>query len=263
MTQSSTHGVLVQQKEDRMKISFLSFVAVAVLIAAFAGCKNDDGTGTDDAVTVTADDAADALASAFAGSQATVGLSTQLEEAATLSGGGTLGKIDGTTGMLFDTTVTRSRDGAYSYSYTVRYSYSFVNANRFTFAYGMKGAYATPRMTSSDSAGATLEVSNILTGPSYLVAGIYNRYGTQASKIRLKISFKSTITVAFTTVLIDKSTKRISSGTATITIYGQSSTGSIYSYSATLVFLGNQQATLVIGSKTYTLNLALGEATAV
>lgn len=246
-----------------MKISFLSFVAVAVLIAAFAGCKNDDGTGTDDAVTVTADDAADALASAFAGSQATVGLSTQLEEAATLSGGGTLGKIDGTTGMLFDTTVTRSRDGAYSYSYTVRYSYSFVNANRFTFAYGMKGAYATPRMTSSDSAGATLEVSNILTGPSYLVAGIYNRYGTQASKIRLKISFKSTITVAFTTVLIDKSTKRISSGTATITIYGQSSTGSIYSYSATLVFLGNQQATLVIGSKTYTLNLALGEATAV
>lgn len=245
-----------------MRTTLLSCITAAALLLPFGGCKNDDTAGTDDAVTVTADDAADALASAFAGSQATIGLSTQLEEAATLSGGGVLGKVGGTMDVLFDTTVTRSRDGAYSYSYTVRYSYSFANANRFSFAYGMKGNYTTPRMSSSDSAGATLEVSNILAGPSYLVAGIYNRYGTQVSRIRARSSFKSTITVAFTTVLIDKSTKKISSGTATITIYGQSSTGNIYSYSATLTFLGNQQATLMIGTKAYTVNLTLGEATA-
>jgi hypothetical protein len=245
-----------------MKISFQSFVLAAVLLATFGGCKNDDSAGTDDAITVTADDAADALASAFAGSQATIGLSSQLEVAATLSGGGTLGKVDGTAGTMFDTTVTRSREGAYGYSYTIRFSYSFATANRFTFAYGMKGAYATPRMSSSDSAGATLEVTNILAGSSYLVSGIYNRYGTQASKIRTKSSFRSTITCAFTSILIDKSTKKISGGTATLTIYGQSTTGNIYSYSATLVFLGNQQATLAMDSKAWTINLTLGEATA-
>jgi hypothetical protein len=44
------------------------------------------------------------------------------------------------------------------------------------------------------------------------------------------------------------------------TFYGQTSTGNVFSYSATIVFTGNQTATLTLGGKTYTLNLALGQA---
>ncbi|MBK7257575.1 MAG: hypothetical protein IPI01_07180 [Ignavibacteriae bacterium] len=227
------------------------------------GCKKDDGAvGTEDAVVLTADDAADTFASTLGGSQSTAGLTAQLEEAATIAGGGSLGKVDASAGTMWDTTITRVRVGTYSYSYSFRYSVVLANVNRLDFGYTMKGIYDTPRMSSNDSAAASFQVSNLLTGTAYSVTGIYNRYGSQASKVRNKVSFTSTITVSTTALLIDKSTKRVSGGSAAVIIYGQSSTGNIYSFNGTVTFLGNQQATLVIGSKSYTINLATGEATA-
>jgi hypothetical protein len=222
------------------------------------GCKNED-TLTEVTTTLTADDAADAIASALGGSQGTGGLTAQLEEAASVAGGGTLGKVDGTAGVLFDTTVTRQRTGTYSYSYSFQYSWSLANANQFTISYGMHGMYDAPWMSSNDSASATFQVSNLLVGQSYLVSGIYNRHGTQTSKMRAKLGFQSTLICSTTDLLINKTTRRISSGTATITLYGQVSNGLAFSYSATVVFLGGQSATLTIGAKSYTVNLALGQ----
>ena len=225
----------------------------------WVGCKDEDAP-TDLSTSMTADDAADAIASALGGSQATSGLTAQLEEGASVAGGGTLGKVDGTSGVLFDTTVTRQRTGTYSFSYTFQFSWNLVNINQFTFAYAMHGVYDTPRMSSDDSATATFQVSNLLTGSTYLASGIYNRYGTQASKVRNKVSFRSTFTFSTTDLQIDKATRRITSGTGTVTFYGQTSTGNIFSYTGTVVFMGNQSATLTMSGTTYTLNLALGQA---
>lgn len=247
-----------------MKRQYMWILIAGLSAVLIAGCKKDDGAvGTGDAVVLTNDDAADAFASTLGGSQSTAGLTAQLEEAATIAGGGSLGKVDATAGTMWDTTITRIRVGTYSYSYSFKYSITLANANRLDFGYTMKGTYDTPRLSSNDSASASFQVSNLLTGTAYSVTGIYNRYGTQASKIRNKTSFTSTITVSTTALLIDKSTKRVSGGSAAVIIYGKSSTGNIYSFNGTVTFLGNQQATLVIGSKAYTINLATGEATAV
>lgn len=245
-----------------MKRQYIWVLIAGLSVVLITGCKKDDGTvGSGDAVVLTSDDAADAFASTLAGSQSTGGITAQLEEAATIAGGGSLGKVDVTSGTMWDTTVTRVRVGTYNYSYSFKYSITLANANRLDFGYTMKGTYDTPRLSSNDSASATFQVSNLLAGTAYSITGIYNRYGTQASKVRNKAGFSSTITFSTTALLIDKSTKRVS-GTAALIIYGTSSTGSIYSFNGTVTFLGNQQATLVIGSKSYTLNLATGEATA-
>jgi hypothetical protein len=58
---------------------------------------------------------------------------------------------------------------------------------------------------------------------------------------------------------VEKTTGRISSGTGTVTFYGQTSNGLVFSYSATVVFTGNQTATLTMSGKTYSLNLAVGQ----
>lgn len=250
--------------KGRMMTTRTTWLLIAGLSALLlAGCKKDDGTvGTGDAVVLTSDDAADALAGTLGGSQSTAGITAQLEEAAAIAGGGSLGKTDANAGTLWDTTITRSRTGSFTFAYSFRYSVTLANANRLDFGYTMKGTYDTPRLSSNDSASATFQVSNLLAGTAYNVTGIYNRYGTQTSKVRNKASFSSTIIFSTTALLIDKSTKRVSGGSATLTIYGKSSTGNIYSFNATVTFLGNQQATLVIGSKAYTINLATGEATA-
>jgi hypothetical protein len=246
-----------------MKLTYTWLVLAGLATMLVTGCKKDDGAvGNDDAIVLTNDDAADAIASTLGGGQATSGLTAQLEEAATIAGGGSLGKVDAATSTLWDTTITRTRTGTYSYNYTFKYSVTLANANRLDFGYSMKGVYDIPRMSSNDSATATFQVSNLLAGSSYMITGIYNRYGSQTSKIRNKASWNSTITFSTTSLLIDKATRRVSGGTAALTMYGKSSTGNIYSFSATVTFLGNQQATLVVGGKTYTLNLATGEATA-
>ena len=244
-----------------MKKILLLIPLLAALVIV-PGCKNDDsGTNPGDAVSLTVDDAADAFASALGGSTGTGGLTAQMEEAAAVAGGGSLGKAVQSYGILFDTTITRQRVGTYSYSYSFHYSFGIANANQFNFSYTMKGTYETPRMTSSDSAAATLQVSNILTGQAYSVTGIYNRYGTQVSKVRNWARFSSTITFSFTALEIDKTSKRISGGTATLSMSGQTDAGRIFAYTATVTFLGSQQATLIIGGKAYSVNLALGEAT--
>jgi len=243
--------------------NLILLVSLLAALALVSGCKNDDSsTNPEDTVSLTVDDAADAFASALGGSAGTGGLTAQLEEAAAIAGGGSLGKTGQAYGILFDTTITRQRVGTYSYSYTFHYSFGIANANQFDFSYTMKGTYETPRMTSSDSAAATLQVSNLLTGQAYSVTGIYNRYGTQVSKVRNWARFSSTITFSFTALEVDKATKRISGGTATLSMSGQTEAGRIFAYTATVTFLGNHQATLIIGGKTYTGNLVLGEATA-
>lgn len=234
---------------------------LALGVIGVTGCKKDDATNPDDIIVLTSNDAADAFASALGESQATSGFTAQVEEVASVAGGGSFGKAAGPRGTLADTVFTRTRVGLYSYNYTFRFSYGFVNANRFDFSYSMSGTYDTPRMSSSDSASATIQVTNLLTGQAYSFAGIYNRYGSQTSKVRNRIAFTSTITIAATDLQVDKSTRQISGGTATLSMHGQSSTGSAFAYVATVTFLGNHQATMLMQGKTYALNLSLGEAT--
>lgn len=241
----------------------LTTLVLTVLILSGQGCKqSDDAVDPSSIQYLSEDDAANAFASALGGSQGTCGLTLQLEEAATVAGGGKLSKIAGPASVLFDTTITRQKTGTYSYNYAFHYSYGLVNANRFAFSYSMKGTYETPRMSSSDSTGASLEVSSLLTGQSYVLAALYNRYGTQASKVGNKVTFRSTITVSITNLLVDKSTRRVAGGTATVSMSGQTSSGGIFAFTGTVAFLGAQQATLLINGRTFTLDLALGTVTA-
>jgi len=236
-------------------------VALALGAVLVTGCKDDDSAvDPTSSVSLATDDAADAIASALGGSEATSGLTTQIEELASVTGGGSLGKVDGALGISVDTTFTRQRTGTYAYSYSYHYNFSLVNANQFSFTFTMHGMYETPRMASNDSSNGVFQVSNLLIGQNYLIAGTYNRYGSQASKVRNQVQFRSNLVFSTQDLQVDKNTHRVTSGTATITFYGQSSTGNAFAYTATVTFMGNRTATMAMAGKTYTLNLALGQA---
>lgn len=242
----------------------LALAASLLLLLAVDGCKkNDDAVDPSSTVNLTEDDAADAFASALAGGQATCGFTTQIEEAATVAAGTVIPKAAASASALFDTTITRQRSGTYSYNYVFRYSYGLAAATRFSFSYTMKGTYETPRMSSSDSTGVSLEVTNLLAGQTFTIAALYNRFGSQTSKVRNKVSFRSTIIVSITNLLVDKTTKRITGGNATVSINGQTSSGRVYAFVGTVTFLGAQQATLVISGRTFILDLAFGTVTAI
>lgn len=241
----------------------LVLAALLALLPTLNGCRKSDTVDPSSTITLTEDDAADAFANALGGGLGTCGFMKQIEEAATVAGGASLPKPSDPASITVDTTVTRQKTGMYSYSYVFHYTYGLASANRFTFSYSMAGSYETPSMTSSDSATGSIELSNLLVGQTYTAAALYNRNGMQVSKVRNKISFKSTITMSIANLLVDKTTKQITGGTATLTISGQTGSVRIFAFTSTLTFLGAQQATLSIGNRMFTLDLSLGTATRV
>jgi len=58
--------------------------------------------------------------------------------------------------------------------------------------------------------------------------------------------------------LVDKSIRRIQSGTATLTMSGSVPRKGDYSFSGTVIFEGNDLASLTIEGKKYTINLRNG-----
>jgi hypothetical protein len=74
-----------------------------------------------------------------------------------------------------------------------------------------------------------------------------------------KGTFSSTSTLMVADVQIDKETKTILGGGGSATISGSGSGGNDFTYTASVVFNGDQTATIVIQGKTYTVHLPTGE----
>lgn len=236
-------------------------VALALAAIMITGCTDDDALGVDGTSAISNDDAADAIAFSLSGSQSSGGLTAQLEESTTMAGAGLINKTDQLGNASWDTTVARARMGIFSYAYAFHFNLSLVSGSRLDFSYTMKVTYDTPRMSSADSAAALFQVSNLMTGTSYAVSGTYTRLGTQTSKVRQKNTWTSVITVTMSGLSVDKSTMKITSGSANLTMVGSSGSGNAYALNGKLTFIGANQAILMIGGQAYTIDLSTGEAT--
>jgi hypothetical protein len=250
-----------KERKKMMNRRYIWIAFLALTAGLIMGCKKDDVTGPDTTSVLPNDDAADAFASAISGSQAGGGLTAQLEESTTLAGASLVNKMDMLGNAQWDTTIARSYTGVWSYAYDFQITVALVSGSRLDFGYSMKGTYDGPRISSNDSATASFQVTNLFTGSAYSASGTYHRYGTQVSKVRAKNSWTSVITLSTTGLSVDKSSMKITAGTATMTMSGKTSTGLAFATSGRITFLGNDQAILVIGTNTYTVSLSTGEAT--
>ncbi len=252
-------------KTKRQLLLILIFVGIIFALILY-GCKKDDNPVTPQSP-LSETDAANLIAASLGGSASTNGISSQIEEAATVAGGGGLGKRSDSQSSLipgFDTTIVKSDTiGLYSYHYTFHYSYSFSNfGNRLDFLYTMKGVYDTPRVSSDDSANASLVITHIVDADTqYTLNETYLRLGSQSSKVGDKVQFTSTISIMLANIKVSKSTKKIQSGTGTISVSGQTNDGRSFSFTATILFVGNQQAILSVNSRSFNVNLVTGTAT--
>ncbi len=237
------------------------FISASLLVI---GCGKNQMGESDPAITD--DDAADVVAASIGGSSSSDGLAAQLKLAAELGSGPVAPNAPSNSdGITFDTTIVRQAFGlGYRFSYTYYISYVFSNfGNTLDVSYAMKGVYDLPRISSNDSANAVLNLNHIIdSNPTLTVNGSYLRLGSQQFKVRDQLSITSQITMSLTNVEVDKITKLIQSGTATVTIAAQASNGRSFSRTGTITFDGNQRATLLFGARRWILDLVRGEAEA-
>lgn len=245
-------------------IHLLLFVLLLGATPLVTGCSNS----VDSATATTEEDAADIVAASLGNSAATYGFSAQAADAATVANGEAITSSSGAKGnaTLAETTVTKVDNTApYTYNYTFKFTETITNDSLKSFVYKMNGVYDAPRMSSNDSANANWTVlssnGNGPTGGTATVNGTYNRDGSQTSKVRNKNIFTSKIILTTTNLVVDKATKVILGGTASLTVTGNNTNGNSFSYAGSITFNGNGQATLQFAnSRQFAIDISKAEA---
>lgn len=229
-------------------VLFFILLLIAASMATFSCKKTNSSSGSSATDSVTTDDAANAVTNAV--SPESAGLVAQTQTTVVI-----INTNDLACGEMKDTSIAgQSASGAaitYSYSYNSSRMLTCNNGlpSSFQFNFSGKNSYSSTYIASSDSANGEFTVTGLNAGASqYVFNASYIRNGDETSTARNHLTFTSTISIQSTDLTIDKSTQQIVSGTATVSISGEASNGRSFSYTGTITFLGNKQATLVLGN---------------
>ncbi|PUZ21509.1 hypothetical protein GA0116948_110158 [Chitinophaga costaii] len=234
------------------KATFAILIFLALMTTGLYSCKKDDAPAS--TTTVTEADAVelatDAVVPADGGMVLQVNNSVMIYQTAAID-----------CGVAKDSAIAgSSASGATpSYSYALNWNYlltcSGVVPSLLTFNFSGESKYDGVHMSSNDSSTGNFVLTGITpTATAYTLNTTYTRNGSQTSKIARNNSFSSKMSIESSNITVDKTSLKILSGEATIAISGSSTSGSSFSYSGTLTFLGNDKATLVLNSGTsYTI----------
>lgn len=235
-----------------------------VFVFSLFSCNNEDNVSPDQAISN--DEAAEEVASFLASdvSAASADLDFLIEDAQN-------GKIAVNSkieacGITYDTAINRSFSGAYlTFNYTLQYGYglSCTNAgipSTLTYSIYATGNRSGNRLSSQGESEGTLSASGFeVSKSSYLLNGTFSRTHTVSQKAGAQKTFNSALESTLSDISIDKLTKVIQSGFAIVEASGTSSSGGSYTYSASVVFNGNETADVVINSNVYLVNTETGQ----
>jgi hypothetical protein len=232
-----------------------------LLLLAFA-CSDDDNNEA----AVANDEAAEMIASSVSSDAG--GLASVLYDASVSSQANAGGRAQacGYSESL-DVAKTNLPGARITYSYAYHYDYALTCANNLPATYTSNIAYhgslSTPRMSTENEGTGNLTIQTLDAAYQYFTFnGAYNRTGSFVSNIRNKNTSNSTITFEIDGITVDKESKTITGGSASITITGSVAGKGSFSYSGTITFPGGQLADLDINGTLYSLNIATGEFTA-
>jgi hypothetical protein len=239
-----------------------SFVFASVVLAVSA-CDNE---GSPDVI-VDSDEAAEMVAAAL--SESSSGFTTVVAEAVTTTEE-VVAEINGGRAKACgysDTesfSVSNSPDAAVTYSYNYSYQYELtcgIGDEPQTMAADVtySGDFDGPRLASDHAGMVAIEITALEEeADTYLIDGTYGSQGTFTSKMRNQNSTTSTISIGVDELVVIKADKEIMSGTASVTISGVATGKGEFSFDASIVFLGDRKATVVINGTDYEVNLTTG-----
>ena len=247
------------QKSTTMNTLLKSLGMIALLlVVTFTSSCNRDNDDTPDMVEISEEDAVDVIEGAL--TMETEGLVSEVENAAE-----TADKYAEKTlspcGETFDSTFTVSTQNAFltaSYTNTLEWTVFCNNMEipeSLAFGRESQGSYETTRMESFDASSGSMTLDNLILGTEYVMNGDYSRAGSQTSKVRNENSLTSTVDITFTNLSVNKGSRRIESGTAELTITGQSSTGHSFTFEGEVIFQGNGAAVIVVNGNSYEIDL--------
>ena len=239
-----------------MKTNNAKLIALLMLVS-FA-CKDDDEA----TVPIDNEEAAEMIATSL--SSESGGLTVAVADAAsntTENGGGRKATCGYTESM--DASRSNPTGSSVIYNYTFHYDYALNCTNalptEMVVNLTYSGSLDAPRISTQNSGTGNLSVKALdYTYENYSITGSYDRTGSFVSKVRDKNTSNSTLDFTLTDVTVDKSTRQITGGTATVTITGSVTGKGTFTFTGSLVFEGDQSATLDLNGTNYSIDLETG-----
>ena len=181
--------------------------------------------------------------------------------------------IDSLCGTVWADSVNRSipvvPGGANSYSYKANYSYALNCSNGIfnhsaTINSAYNGSFNNASLSSTFAGSADFTVSGLGRNyTAYVINGEYKRSGSFQSKADTSYHGTQSVDIVFTNLTLTKPLEVIKTGgSASFTISGNMpSKGGVFNYTGTIVFNGDENATLTVNGTVYLINLATGQKT--
>jgi hypothetical protein len=236
-------------------------ILVLSLFLGVVSCKKDN-TAANSATTngITTDQVADLSAGSISlSSDGLATTSTDISSAA-------LSNDQGCGTSATDSTTKSGTSNNVTYNYFFKYIHTLTcntNNQHDNIAYDVNfnGYYENPDVKSLDTGTSTFKIAGLTPASTAVVInGEYKRTGKFTYKVGNKTSGTSSVDILVANLTVDKTTKKITGGTATITISATTPKGT-FNFSGPLTFNGDGTATLVISGTTYSINLITGAVT--
>jgi hypothetical protein len=119
------------------------------------------------------------------------------------------------------------------------------------------GTYSTQKIESSDASQTSFSILGLeSTSENYVFNGNFKRDGNQQITINQNTrSLNSAVYLEIVNLNVDKVNYEIISGSGTLTLTGKANQGNSFSFEGTLIFNGNETATLTLNGTSYEINL--------
>ncbi len=225
--------------------SKMLLISMLALPLFFSSCdKNDDDNAE---ASVTAQEAGTIMAQAVDPQSGGLVLQTEFSAGLALTRNSSI-----FCGVTKDSTIAgqfsaNNRSFEYSLALSRTLTCSSGTPSSYSHTFTGTGSYSSPAISSTGNITGSFTLTGLGSGTSQLsLDQTYAYTGTQQSHVGLERTLTSTVTIHSTGVKVDKVSRQIVSGTATINVTGLASTGEAFNYDGTLTFLGGRHATLVV-----------------
>lgn len=249
-----------------MKTSIKPTSLALIFVFALSSCNKEDNPSPNQAISN--DESADEVAGFISSDVSTT--SSDLDFLIKDAQNGRLATNGRTEacGVSYDTIINRSFSGTYlTFNYTLQYGYNLSCTNvgvpsTLTYTVNSSGSRSGNRLTSQGTSVGALSAAGFeVSKSSYSVNGTFNRTHAVTQKNGAQKTFNSQLETTLSNLSVNKSTKVIQGGTASITASGTSSSGGSYTYTALVVFNGDGTADVTINSSAYQVNTKTGQVT--
>jgi len=244
-----------------MKTFPTKLFAILLLLTTFA-CSDDNS----DTTAVANDEAADMISTSISSNSG--GMTSAIDDA-TVTTNTNGGARTATCGYAESKDASKASVAGASITYSFIYHYDYALTcttaipTTMTSNLSYTGSVDAPRMSAQSAGTGNLTVKTLdATFTYFTINGAYVRTGSFVSKVRNKNTSNSTITFTLTDVTVDKTSRMITGGTASVTITETVTGKGDFSYSGTIVFKGNKVGELDINGTKYSVNLETGDVTA-